>query len=320
MARARNLKPGFFKNEDLAECSFEARLCFAGLWTLADREGRLEDRPKRIKGELFAFDSIDVEPLLAELVRFRFIVRYEAAGRRLIQVLKFSDHQNPHHREPESELPPPPSPGLTPACKTQKPEADAGSDRVKASGKPRASPGLAPPSSDLARGSSRAESGIDESGTLIPDSGTLIPASSPPAAAHTREGAREAGQPMTRQGEVCRALRQAGIASVNSSHPRLLALLDAGATVPEFLDAAAKAEGKRDAFAYVLGVVEGRRTDAVKTANGVHRGALPTSNDRVGQQLESAGLMVGGALRNGRNSTPPTAEVIDDVKPRLLAP
>ena len=41
MARARNIKPGFFRNADLAELTFEARLLFIGLWTLADSEGRL---------------------------------------------------------------------------------------------------------------------------------------------------------------------------------------------------------------------------------------------------------------------------------------
>lgn len=172
MARARNLKPGFFKNEDLAECTPWARLCFAGLWTLADREGRLEDRPKRIKGELFAFDSIEVEPLLAELVRGRFIERYKAQdGRGLIQVLQFLKHQNPHHREPESDLPPPQSPGLCTDASAPKPEALPPSQPPEAPGNTEAGPGLAPPQDDLARGSSRAESGIDESGTLNPVTG-----------------------------------------------------------------------------------------------------------------------------------------------------
>lgn len=107
MARARNIKPGFFKNEDLAECSLAARLCFAGLWTLADREGRLEDRPKRIKGELFPFDSFEVEPLLVELVQFGFIVRYEVDGQRCIQVSKFAEHQTPHYSEKASAIKPP---------------------------------------------------------------------------------------------------------------------------------------------------------------------------------------------------------------------
>lgn len=172
MARARNLKPGFFKNEDLAECTPWARLCFAGLWLLADREGRLEDRPKRIKGELFAFDSIEVDPLLSELERGGFIHRYKAEdGRGVVQVLHFSKHQNPHHREPESDLPPPQSPGLGTVANTPKPEALPASHAPKAQDKPEASPGLDPPRSDLARGSSRAESLFSESGTLNPVTG-----------------------------------------------------------------------------------------------------------------------------------------------------
>ena len=55
MARAKNIKPGFFTNEQLAECSFAARLLFVGLWTLADREGRLEDRPRRIRAQVFPY-------------------------------------------------------------------------------------------------------------------------------------------------------------------------------------------------------------------------------------------------------------------------
>ncbi|SPP31372.1 hypothetical protein ARAF_0496 [Arsenophonus endosymbiont of Aleurodicus floccissimus] len=49
MVRARNIKPGFFSNDDLAECEALARLLFAGLWTIADREGRLEDKHRKIK-------------------------------------------------------------------------------------------------------------------------------------------------------------------------------------------------------------------------------------------------------------------------------
>jgi hypothetical protein len=108
MARARNIKPGFFKNEDLAECSLAARLCFAGLWTLADREGRMEDRPKRIKGELFPFDAFEVEPLLQELARFKFIVRYEIEGERFIHIPEFTTHQTPHYSEKASTIKPPP--------------------------------------------------------------------------------------------------------------------------------------------------------------------------------------------------------------------
>lgn len=105
--RARNLKPGFFKNEALAECSPLARLLFAGLWCLADREGRLEDRPKRIRAELLPYDDGSVEDLLSELHEAGFILRYAAAGGRFIQVVNFGKHQNPHCKEQASTIPAP---------------------------------------------------------------------------------------------------------------------------------------------------------------------------------------------------------------------
>lgn len=86
MARARNIKPGFYRNEDLAECSIWARHIFPGLWMLADREGRLEDRPKRIRAEILPFDMVDVDPLLNELAARGFIGRYEVNGKRWIQI------------------------------------------------------------------------------------------------------------------------------------------------------------------------------------------------------------------------------------------
>lgn len=107
MARARNIKPGFFKNEDLAELPPLSRILFAGLWCLADRAGRLEDRPKRIRAEIIPYDDGSVDDMLDELHRAGFILRYEVDGQRFLQVLNFTKHQNPHCREPESTIPPP---------------------------------------------------------------------------------------------------------------------------------------------------------------------------------------------------------------------
>lgn len=105
MARARNIKPAFFKNADLVETSFETRLLFAGLWTLADREGRLLDRPKQIKMELFPADNVDVDACLNSLFEFGFIDRYIADGKRVIQIINFSKNQIPHGKEADSQLP-----------------------------------------------------------------------------------------------------------------------------------------------------------------------------------------------------------------------
>lgn len=112
--RARNLKPSFFKNEALAECSPLARLLFAGLWCLADREGRLEDRPKRIRAELLPYDDGSVDDLLSELNDAGFILRYSAAGGRFIQVVNFTKHQYPHRKEQASTIPAPDMPEASP--------------------------------------------------------------------------------------------------------------------------------------------------------------------------------------------------------------
>lgn len=107
MPRARSLKPGFFRNEELLELSFETRLMFAGLWTLADRAGRLEDRPKRIKIELFPLDEVDIDDNLSQLQERGFIVRYVSGANRYIQVTNFDKHQNPHKSERDSTIPAP---------------------------------------------------------------------------------------------------------------------------------------------------------------------------------------------------------------------
>ncbi len=108
MARARNIKPGFFKNELLAEMPPETRLLFMGLWCLADREGRFEDRPKKIKMELFPCDSFSIEDSLALLAKDGFLLRYEVDGKRYAQVVNFTKHQMPHHKEVPSDIPAPP--------------------------------------------------------------------------------------------------------------------------------------------------------------------------------------------------------------------
>ena len=105
MARARNIKPGFFRNADLVELPFEARLLFIGLWTIADRAGRLEDRPKQIKMELFPADSFDCDMMLNELQRIGMVERYELYGKRYLQVVNFCKHQNPHKDEKASTIP-----------------------------------------------------------------------------------------------------------------------------------------------------------------------------------------------------------------------
>lgn len=108
MPRARNIKPSFFTNDLLAEIEPLGRLLFVGLWTLADREGRIEYRPKRIKAELLPYDDCDVEKLVHNLCSLNFVKMYEVGEQQYIHILNFRKHQNPHPNEKASELPAPP--------------------------------------------------------------------------------------------------------------------------------------------------------------------------------------------------------------------
>lgn len=127
MSRARNLKPGFFKNDVLAECPPLVRILFQGLWCEADREGRLEDRPKRLKAEILPYDDIDIDASLNLLADKGFIVRYSHGSGQYIQILAFHKHQNPHVKESASSIP---APGEHSARTVQAPDQTENSTEV----------------------------------------------------------------------------------------------------------------------------------------------------------------------------------------------
>lgn len=108
MARIRTIKPDFFLHERLAQLSPFHRLLFIGLWTQADREGRLEDRPQRLKISILPYDDCDIDVMLWDLHKHeeRFIIRYEVNGKRYICIPSFKKHQRPHCKEAESTIPP----------------------------------------------------------------------------------------------------------------------------------------------------------------------------------------------------------------------
>lgn len=264
MARARNIKPGFFTNELLVELSFEYRLLFIGLWTLADKDGRLEDRPKRIKMNVFPADNVDVDAGLSDLQRQGFLTRYVVDGVACIQIINWDKHQSPHHTEKASVLPPFDNGGLT--VKQQK--QDGGN----------------PPDSLIHRftDSPIPESSVVESGDNSPSTTTA--------------------------GRVCARLRQAGVASVNPSNPKLLALLAAGLTEAELADLAAEPASKGKGFAWLLAAAEGRRRDAAQT------GALPQARAspayRTARQ-EAADTIAGltGRAGNGNHGSGPERDI-----------
>lgn len=117
MARIRYLKPEFFANEQLAGLPPLARLLFQGLWCHADRAGRLEDRPEKLKAVILPYDDCDTGDLLRSLARRGFIQRYKVGRHRYIQIINFDKHQRPHIKEGASLIPDSPQVALSEAEK-----------------------------------------------------------------------------------------------------------------------------------------------------------------------------------------------------------
>jgi len=111
MARVRQIKPEFFMDEELGALPPATRLLFIGLWTIADKAGRLEDRPARIKAHLLPYDKDVTEEMVDSMIESlaggRFVIRYSVDGKELLQIRSFDKHQHCHIHEQDSKLPGP---------------------------------------------------------------------------------------------------------------------------------------------------------------------------------------------------------------------
>jgi len=106
VARIRTVKPEFFTSDDVCALSPLARLLFIGCWCEADREGRLEWRPRTLKRKYLPEDDCDAEEICQSLVASGLIILY---GQGLAYVTGFSKHQVINLREAQSKLPEPPA-------------------------------------------------------------------------------------------------------------------------------------------------------------------------------------------------------------------
>jgi hypothetical protein len=97
MPRSRVIKPDFTTDEKLVECSIQARYLFAMLLMFLDDKGRGQYNPKRVKMQVFPADSIDVEPLLHELISVGVLRDYEVAGVHYLCAPNFLKHQSVKH-------------------------------------------------------------------------------------------------------------------------------------------------------------------------------------------------------------------------------
>lgn len=106
MARIRTIKPEFFTSEDIVYLTPLSRIFYVSLWCEADREGRLEWKPKTLKLRYLPGDNCDIEELAAELIEAGLIALYEVNGKTYAEIPTFGKHQVINNRESQSKIPP----------------------------------------------------------------------------------------------------------------------------------------------------------------------------------------------------------------------
>ena len=98
MARIRTIKPEFFRHELLQDLEekhgkLKPMLVFEGLWTVCDKNGVFEWRPRQLKLDILPFLSFNMEDSLNLLTNNGFIHRYEVDGKTYGIIMTFADHQ-----------------------------------------------------------------------------------------------------------------------------------------------------------------------------------------------------------------------------------
>lgn len=124
--RSRLVRYEFFTDESVASLDYLTRLLFIGLWTLTDREGRLEYKPREIRAQLMSYEedikTTDVVKMLTKLEEAGMIIRYSVEGVEFAWMPNFTKHQSFHRNESPSCIPVPPEDILTRSllepCKT----------------------------------------------------------------------------------------------------------------------------------------------------------------------------------------------------------
>ena len=106
--RIRSIKPEFWRSDDVNSMSIEDRLLFIGLWSYVDDNGVGIDRYADICADLFAHDLsvsphdtlVRVQEGLNRLEQQGVIIRYEAAGKRYLEIRNWSKHQRINRPSP----------------------------------------------------------------------------------------------------------------------------------------------------------------------------------------------------------------------------
>jgi hypothetical protein len=101
MARIRTIKPELWTDPEFVECSAMARILFVASLNFASDYGVLPDKPKQLKMQCLAGDSVDIDALIGELIEHDFYIRRHAPdGAKVLVIRTFCAHQRVDKPQP----------------------------------------------------------------------------------------------------------------------------------------------------------------------------------------------------------------------------
>ena len=111
MSRIRSIKPEFWTNLQVGECSRDARLLFIGMWNFCDDFGRHPNAPKQLKALVFPYDDIPAESvrrMIDELSSNGLIKCYSVDNKEFFEVVgwqhqKIDRPQSPKYPAPSED-------------------------------------------------------------------------------------------------------------------------------------------------------------------------------------------------------------------------
>ena len=106
MLRSRLIHPGVAYNEALAELDYGLQLLYERLWMMADRNGRFEYRPEKIRSIAFPTFRGNITEAIEVLCATGLIRRYEVDGKAYGDIPDFSSTKTPIRARRGLDLPP----------------------------------------------------------------------------------------------------------------------------------------------------------------------------------------------------------------------
>ncbi len=113
MARIRNIKPEFWADPELTQCSRDARLLYIAMWNFADEHKRISLNPRYLRGECFPLDDDVTDSMVAEWIEELSVqgnvLPYEVGGKRYGVIQSLDKHNRLQPERMKSKIPDPPS-------------------------------------------------------------------------------------------------------------------------------------------------------------------------------------------------------------------